>query len=270
MFPLTFYDRDALLTTYPTIKHLMCYFHVIKNCKDHVKCRPKSVQESIMKDIYYLHQSYSQEEFQVRLEETNSKWEIEEPSFSEYFLRQWNTEDSFNTWKIFCSAPGVATTNNALESFNNTIKKIYTFGARHTLPALFDIIIQKLLFNYSVDVVTQRKVFEDRRRPCSSVRQSSCDIDDKTYKVTTHELLYTFTKLENNRQHVVDFSQGSCTCRFFLKHAYCKHILHIHKLRNEDSDTIIIDRHFKYKGNTKMTQRQRGRVRDAAPALERN
>ncbi len=76
--------------------------------------------------------------------------------------------------------------------------------------------------------------------------------------------------LENNQQHVVDFGRGGCTCQFFLKYAYCKHILHVHKLRNEDSDTIIIDHCFKYKGNTKMMQRQRGLVRDAAPALERN
>ncbi len=66
-----FYDRDALLKTYPTIKHLMCYFHVVKNCKDRVKCRPKAVQESIMTDIQYLHSSYSDNEFQVWLQECN-------------------------------------------------------------------------------------------------------------------------------------------------------------------------------------------------------
>jgi hypothetical protein len=37
---------------------------------------------------------------------------------------------------------------------------------------------------------------------------------------------------------------------------------------NEDSDYVIIDCQFKYKGNTKITKRQRGRVRDALPALQ--
>jgi hypothetical protein len=32
---------------------------------------PKDVQESIMSDIYYLHSSYSENEFQVRLTETD-------------------------------------------------------------------------------------------------------------------------------------------------------------------------------------------------------
>jgi hypothetical protein len=238
-----------------------------------MKGRPKDVQESIMNDIHYLHSSYSENEFQVRLTEAVTKWRNEEPGFAEYFLNQWNTEDSFNCWKIFCSAAGVAATNNALESFNKTIKKNFTLGTRHSLPALFDIIMERLLLNLSLDIETERKIFEERHNPCLTVRKNSNAIDDATYRVRPNQLnglLYTFTKLENNQQHLVDFDRGSCTCRYFLKYAYCKHILHIHRLRNEDSDAIIIDRRFKYKGNTKMTQRQRGRVRDAAPALERN
>jgi hypothetical protein len=39
-----------------------------------------------------------------------------------------------------------------------------------------------------------------------------------------------------------------------MKMGYCKHILHAHALLNEDSDHIIIDHQFKYKGNTKITK----------------
>lgn len=49
---------------------------------------------------------------------------------------------------------------------------------------------------------------------------------------------------------------------------YFKYLLHAHALLNEDSDYIINDHHFKYKGNTKITKRQRGRVRDALSALQ--
>jgi len=55
---------------------------------------------------------------------------------------------------------------------------------------------------------------------------------------------------------------------FFMKLGYCKHLLHAHALLNEDSDYITIDHRFKYKGNTEITKRQRGRVRDALPALQ--
>jgi hypothetical protein len=61
----------------------------------------------------------------------------------------------------------------------------------------------------------------------------------------------------------VDGSNGTCSCRYYFKHH-----LHAHKLLNEDSDYVIIDHQFKYMGNTKITKRQRGRVKDALPALQ--
>jgi hypothetical protein len=64
--PFSFQNRDALLTTYPSVKHLMCYFHVVKNCKDHLKSFPKEVQKTFLCDIQFLHSSTSEEEFSVR------------------------------------------------------------------------------------------------------------------------------------------------------------------------------------------------------------
>jgi hypothetical protein len=134
-----------------------------------------------MTDIHYLHSSYSENEFQVQLTETITKWHNEEPGFAEYFINQLNTEDNFNSWKIFYSAPGVAATNNALEPFNKTIKKNFTLGTCHSLPALFDIIMERLLLNLSLDIIMERKIFEERHNPCLKVRHNSNAMDDVTY-----------------------------------------------------------------------------------------
>jgi hypothetical protein len=45
-----------------------------------MKVHPKDVQKSIMSDIHYLHSSYSENEFQVRLTEAVTKWHNEEPA----------------------------------------------------------------------------------------------------------------------------------------------------------------------------------------------
>ena len=258
-----------MLLIYPTITHLMCYFHVIKSCKDHLKSCRKEVQSKIMSDINYLHSSMSEEEFQLRYQDTMCNWCNSEPQFATYFDSQWNPNDSFNKWKIFCSEPGVACTNNAIESFNKTFKKNYTFGTRHSLPALVDIIMEKLIFNLSMDIINGRKAYEVRRKPTSTVRRKCNAISDETYTIRKNEMLYYFTKRENNHQHTVDLGNVNCTCRFFMKHAYCKHLLHVYKICNADSDHIVIDRRFNFRGNTRITQRQRGRVADAAPALVR-
>lgn len=65
----------------------------------------------------------------------------------------------FNQWKVYCCPPGIATTNNALESFNAMFKRSYTNHTRHTLPALYDIIHDRLLVDLSRDIISARKVF---------------------------------------------------------------------------------------------------------------
>ncbi len=102
----SFQHRDALLTTYPSVKHLMCYFHIVKNCKDHLKSFPKEVQKTILCDIQFLHLSTSEEDFSVREVTILRKWYELAPDFVRYFNCQWNADNSFSNWKIFCSKPG--------------------------------------------------------------------------------------------------------------------------------------------------------------------
>ncbi len=178
---------------------------------------------------------------------------------------------NFTSWKIFCSESGVASTNNALESFNCIIKKSSTLNARHPLSALVDILIERLVFDITMDIKDLRKCFETRQCPAKEVKQKSEKIDDLTYKICEQgDSMVTYQKSSKSIIYSVSCCDGTCTCRYFLKMGYCKHLLHAHSLLNKDSDYIIIDQQFKYKGNTKITKRQRGRVMDALPALQLN
>lgn len=99
-----------MLSIYPAVQHLMCYFHVVKNCKDHLKRCKKDIQSSVLSDINYLHNSVSKEEFKVRYDEVVQKWnEIDSDvvkEFIDYFNSQWNADNTFKNWKIYCSEPG--------------------------------------------------------------------------------------------------------------------------------------------------------------------
>ncbi len=85
------------------------------------------------------------------------------------------------------------------------------------------------MFDISMDIKDLHKCYELCRLPSLEVKQKSEAIDESNY----------VTREERNAL-----------------------------LLNEDSDYVIIDHQFKYKGNTKITKRQRGRVRDALPALQ--
>ena len=83
------------------------------------------------------------------------------PEFTQYFNNQW-VLGNFTSWKIFCSESGEASANNALESFNSIIKKSYTLNVRHTISAVVDILIERLVFDISMDIKDLRKCFEMR------------------------------------------------------------------------------------------------------------
>jgi hypothetical protein len=184
---------------------------------------------------YHLHCSVSEVEFEGTYREVSARWRIDFPEFARYFNTQ-GISGHFTNWKIYCSAPGIASTNNALESFNNVIKRCYTLNA--SLPSV-------------------------------EVKQKSEAIDESNYVIREERnALVTYQKHGNDEIYHVSCLNGTCTCRYYMKMGYCKHLLHAHALLNEDSDYVIIDHQFKYKGNTKITKRQRGRVRDASPALQ--
>jgi len=51
--------RDAVLESFPGVTHLMCYFHVVKNCKEKLRSYAKDSQQDILHDVQQLHSSVS-------------------------------------------------------------------------------------------------------------------------------------------------------------------------------------------------------------------
>jgi len=126
-----------------------------------------------------------------------------------------------------------------------------------------------MVFDISMDLKDLQKCYELRRLPSLEVKQKSEAIDERNYVIREErDAVVTYQKHGDVETYHVSCLNSTCTCRCYMKMGYCKHLLHVHAWLNEDSDYIIIDHRFKYKGNTKITKRQRGRVRDALPALQ--
>jgi ATP:corrinoid adenosyltransferase len=122
-------------------------------------------QKEILHDIDELHSSISPMEYNQLYAVTFRKWCNQCREFAYYFENQWNSGTAFNQWKIHCCPPGVATTNNSLESFNAIFKRTYTNHTRHTMAALYDIIYDQLLVDLSRELLHARKVFHLKRKP---------------------------------------------------------------------------------------------------------
>jgi hypothetical protein len=107
-FCVTIY-RTALIATYPNVKTLMCYFHVVNCCKKNLRSHPAANQKLVYEGVYYLHTSISQTEFEFTYTEVAGKWRRDFPEFARYFSAQWIL-GTFTNWKIDCSEPGSAST----------------------------------------------------------------------------------------------------------------------------------------------------------------
>jgi hypothetical protein len=127
-------ERKALLDVFPQGQPLMCYFHVKKACEE--KLRGNAEKDVILKDIGELHSTLTEAEFDTKFSNMFNHWLANSDNFALYFYQQWVVGE-FKKWQIFHSSPGVATTNNAVESLNATLKKYFTCHKQFKLGKYF-------------------------------------------------------------------------------------------------------------------------------------
>jgi hypothetical protein len=78
----------------------------------------------------------------------------------------------------------------------------------------------------------------------------------------------SYTNLVKNTSYVVDVQHGVCMCPYYLKHAYCKHLMHAHGHTHTRSDKIMLECKFIFE-EIQVARRERGRPRHATTALQR-
>jgi hypothetical protein len=84
----------------PNIKILMCFFHVLKNVKEHLKGVDEKIKTEIVKDINYMHFCRNIFEFEVCKSKIYNKWitKFGLVDFKNYFENQWVLNSRFNKW----------------------------------------------------------------------------------------------------------------------------------------------------------------------------
>ncbi len=60
----------------------------------------------------------------------------------------------------------------------------------------------------------------------------------------------------------------ACSCTFFQKHVYCKHLIHAHGLTHSLSDKGMLQHNVCFQGNTSRACQEHGCPKHATPALQ--
>jgi len=127
-----------------------------------------------------------------------------------------------------------------------------------------------MIRDVGLDLLSDRKRYELQRRPTGEVLLKLHEMDELYNLNDFGNSMFCLEKRADGTCSFIDVEAGACSCCFFMKHAFCKHILYIHKTLNTSSEFIITDRRFRYRGNVKQAKRARGRTAHANPALDRN
>lgn len=122
--------REAFPNSHTRI--VMCYFHVKYAIKKHFR---GVNAEAIFCDIDMIRNSPTQRIFERAVELFEDKWKEVEPGFCTYFVRNWVRMRS-GWYEGF--EPGCASTNNAVEGFNGTLKQHYTYHKLLQIGVLFN------------------------------------------------------------------------------------------------------------------------------------
>jgi hypothetical protein len=102
--------------------------------------------------------------------------------------------------------------------------------------------MERLVFDISMDINDLHMCYELHRLPSVEVKQKFEAIDESNYVIREERnALVTYQKHSNVVTYRVSCLNGTCTCRYYMKMGYCKHLLQGHALLNEDSEYIMID-----------------------------
>ncbi|RNA35542.1 hypothetical protein BpHYR1_031608 [Brachionus plicatilis] len=130
----------------------------------------------------------------------------------------------FTKWKAYCSLPGYSCSNSAIESFNECIKRDFTLRKKLTVYGFIQNCLEIVKY-YS----NRGDKFEIKTKPTScALRLGNTMANWKNFN-RLDKYLYCF-----NGFYKLNIVRMTCNCKYFVKLAYCSHLLALKILLSND------------------------------------
>ncbi|CAF0708035.1 unnamed protein product [Brachionus calyciflorus] len=216
---------NAAKQLFPDVEILMCYFHVVLNCKKQKHLIPQDLQGYVLKKcLRRLHMTTSKDHLMKYYNKFIEFCSENCPDFARYLFKSWLSKNSkYTKWKVYNSPPGYATTNSPIESFNASIKRDFTYRKK---LSVFGFILKsfEIIKYYSVT----DKHFENT--PIPSIRAKNLAKSVSKWENFSQISKYIY---EYKGYYSLNSKNFDCDCKYYLKWGYCSHQLALRNLFNE-------------------------------------
>jgi len=168
--------------------------------------------------------SKNEEEYRDNLKEFKTKYSSKHKDMYDYIMTEWiERNDHRCNWQIFRNNAGLANTNSPIESFNNTIKRIFFKRNVLSIGGAIDKLDEIILF-YSND----ERVFTRQPKFVKITYDLALTLSEKNFlKIDKTQVLYS-GKNHSYKLNLKDnnnYKKCSCNCNFFIKDGICMHLI---------------------------------------------
>ena len=228
----------------------MCWFHAKKNIVNSVeRLVDKKKQKTLLQDIDMLQSATSPDMFQSALAAFMTKY-VDQREFITYFKKEWVYQN--RNWYLG-SSKGSPITNNALESFNRSIKDCHTLRERFPLSRFLVVVsdmVKEWSGTYQMELFSNSPSIELKdwtagyqwAKSDRKVVVLKADSMNKTYLIassgeSTIQFGEDWSTFDEYKQvafahwtivlpiNKEQWKTGECNCPQFFKDYICKHVI---------------------------------------------
>ncbi|RNA36561.1 hypothetical protein BpHYR1_025820 [Brachionus plicatilis] len=207
---------NALSKQFADCKLLMCYFHVIFNCRKEYGKLNKELAVQCKKFLRKMHYSIDLKDMERNFREFKEFSKENCQDFYFYVKNQWLT-GPFKRWQIFNRPEGFACTNSPIESFNRSIKRTFTKRKRMFVLDFVQVLLRIARYNS-----IKNSTFHTKPVPSSKAKLAGVKYSKKGYFKKCGKNIYKFS---DNEEFLINITDKMCNCKYFRKDAICGHLL---------------------------------------------
>ena len=139
--------------------------------------------------------------------------------FAQYFRKQW-VDSRFNKWCVHNTPMGYSSTNNPIESYNNTIKRFFTNRVRLNVVTALEKFQDAVEYEGSIN-----SIFNTVKIVNKTLVSKAKKLEILKFS-TTDNLIFKYSHI-NGKKSYINVEKKWCSCSTMADKGICEHLVRV-------------------------------------------